>query len=292
MNFAKLKINDDVKNKISASFDSGAFPHSVLITGSTPKNRKALALHIAAALECETTGKEPCMKCSQCIKAKDGVHPDIIITEGNEKKHSINMDDVRSIRSSAYILPNEGRFEVFVITEASAMAEDAQNALLKILEEPPKHVRFILTSQSKDDLLETILSRVTNYQIGENDSFSSQINESKKGLEASLKAARAIAEKNEYRLMLSTAPLVKDKNALRTFYFHLSLILRDALTYGENIQKASENDEEAAAIARKFTKRQIMKMTDTLAGLYSDIDKNLNETLLLTRTSILISQSF
>lgn len=292
MNLTKLKLNDEVKNEISSAFDSGSFPHAVLITGGTPKDRKALALHLAAALECETPGKEPCMKCSQCIKAKDGAHPDIIITEGNEKKHSISMDNVKSIRSDAYILPNEGRYEVFVILESSAMAEDAQNALLKVLEEPPKHVRFILTSQSKDDLLETILSRVTNYQIGEADSFSPQLKESKKGIEASLKAAQAIADKNEYRLLLSTASLVKDKNALRTFYFHLSLILRDALTYSEDIQKASGNEKEASLIAHRFTKPQIMKMTDTLTELSSDIDKNLNETLMLTRTSILISQSF
>ena len=92
--------------------------------------------------------------------------------------------------------------------------------------------------------------------------------------------------------MLSTASLVKDKNALRTFYFHLSLILRDALTYSEDIQKASGNEKEASLIAHRFTKPQIMKMTDTLTELSSDIDKNLNETLMLTRTSILISQSF
>ncbi len=292
MNFAKLKLSEDIKNKISASFDSGSFPHAILITGDTPKSRKSLALHLAAALVCETLGKEPCMKCPACIKAKDGTHPDIIVIEGNEKKHSISMDDVKSVRRQAYILPNESNYEIFVILEASAMADDAQNALLKVLEEPPKHARFILATQSKDDLLETILSRVVNYRMGGEESFSSQIKESKKGIEASLKAAEAIARKNEYALMLSMSALTKDKNALRTFYMHLSLILRDALTYGENIQRASDNEKEVRAIAEKFTKAQIIKMTDTLFELYSDIDRNLNETLLLTRTSILISQSF
>lgn len=232
------------------------------------------------------------MKCPQCVKAKDGVHPDIIITKEDEKKHIIPIEAVKELRKNAFILPNESRFEVFIILEAAAMSDVVQNVLLKILEEPPKHTRFILTAQSKDELLETILSRVTDYQIGEADSFASQIKESKKGVEASLKAAEAIAKKDEYALMLSLSPLVKDKNALKTFYIRLSLILRDALTDGENVQKASGNDREAHAIAGKFSKSQIIKMTDTLFELYSDIDRNLNETLLLTRTSIMISKLF
>jgi len=289
MNLSKLVLSDELKNRISSSFDSGSFPHAALITGGSEKERNALALRTAAAFVCESDKNKPCLKCPQCIKAKDKSHPDIIITQGSEKKHSINMETVKSLRRQAYILPNEADCEVFVILEASGMAEDAQNALLKILEEPPSYVRFILTAESKELFLDTILSRVTNFQLGESDSFSSPLKECEKGVEAANKAALAIAQRNEYDLILSAADLVKDKNAQRTFFLRLQLILRDALVPAEY---AASDFPGAQRIASAFSRLKIMEMIETVSGLYSDIDKNVNENLLLTRMSINIAQSF
>lgn len=289
MNLSKLNLSDEVKNRISSSFDSGLFPHATLITGGTQKDRNALAMRIASAFVCTADKNKPCLKCPQCVKAKDKAHPDIIITEGSDKKHSINMDTVKSLRRQAYVLPNEANYEVFVILEASGMAEDAQNALLKILEEPPSYVRFILTAETKEAFLDTILSRVTNFHLSETDSFAAPVKESEKGLEAASDAAKAILDRNEYSLILSASKLVKDKNAQRTFFLRLQLILRDALVEPEY---SASGDITAQRIAREFSRQKIMEMIETLSALCSDIDKNVNENLLLTRMSINISQSF
>ena len=167
MNFGKLQLNEEVMKRLSSAVDSGTLSHAILLTGGTEKERKELAFLISQALLCDAENK-PCLKCESCKKIKSGNHPDIIVTEGEAgKQKSIKIDTIRSIRSRAYVVPNEAPFQIFLILEASGMGEEAQNALLKILEEPPATARFILASRSRDDFRQTILSRVTPFAISE-----------------------------------------------------------------------------------------------------------------------------
>lgn len=130
-------------------------PGAILIEGNPGSGKKTLAGLIAAGILCSSDRKSPCGVCKSCKKAVTG-HPDIIYADGGEKQ-TVSVDDIRNLRKEAGVLPNESSGKVIVIT--GKMAPPAQNALLKILEEPPKGVTFIITADRRESMLETVVSR-------------------------------------------------------------------------------------------------------------------------------------
>lgn len=281
MNFGKLQLNEEIKNRLSSAVDSGTLSHAVLLTGGTEKERKELALLLSQALLCENNPK-PCLKCSVCQKIKSGNHPDVIITQGEAgKQKSIKIDTIRSIRSKAYILPNEAPYQIFIILEASGMGEEAQNALLKILEEPPATARFILASRSRDDFRQTILSRVTPFSISEDSGQAAGEKENSKASKAAEDIFSALMTKNEYKVMLSTAALEKDKKNYKAALEKMIIMLRNSIV--SVYRPESEASITESKFASVFSEREIMDMQNVLKNLLTDADKNANDNLLITR---------
>ena len=285
MNFGKLQLNDEIKQKLSSAVDSGTLSHAVLLTGGTQKERKDLAMLLAQALFCENAEK-PCLKCINCKKIKSGIHPDITEISGEAgKQRSIKIDTIRDIRAKAYIMPNEAPFQIFIIQEASGMGEEAQNALLKILEEPPATARFILASRSRDDFRQTILSRVTAFAISEDSGQAAGEKENPKAAAAAKEILKAVSTKNEYNIIVSTGALEKDKKAFRSALEKMLLMLRNAVV---SRYRSIENDDEGIELRlmRTFTDREMMAMQEEIKTLLADADRNANDNLLLTRLSI------
>ncbi|MBQ8210649.1 MAG: hypothetical protein IJZ35_08715 [Clostridia bacterium] len=285
MNFAKLQLNDEVKMRLSSAIDSGTLSHAVLLTGGTEKERKELSLLLAQALLCEN-GEKPCLKCSSCKKIKSGIHPDVTIVSGEAGKlRSIKIDTIRSIRNQAYIVPNEAPFQIFIILEASGMGEEAQNALLKILEEPPATARFILASRSRDDFRQTILSRVTPFAISEDSGQAAGEKENPKASAAAKEILSALATGNEYKIIVSTGALEKDKKTYKATLEKMLLMLRNAV-----VAKFTDIQTDGDGIENKlsavFSPKELLNMQTQLKELLTDADKNANDNLLLTRLSI------
>lgn len=132
--------------------------HAYLITGGREESRRAYAQRLAAAYLCEGENP-PCGRCRPCRKVSVGAHPDLIRVELAEGKREITVDQVRSLRTDAYIRPNEGKRKVYLIDPADSMNAMAQNALLKVLEEGPQYAAFLLVAAEPGRLLETIRSR-------------------------------------------------------------------------------------------------------------------------------------
>ena len=137
--------------------------HSYLITGGSGDSRAALARRLTAAYLCQGElppgGSPPCGKCPPCRKAAAGTHPDVAYTAPAPDKREIAVDQIRALRSDAYIRPNEGRRKVYVIDPADAMNPAAQNALLKVLEDGPAYAAFLLLADQPGMLLDTVRSR-------------------------------------------------------------------------------------------------------------------------------------
>lgn len=133
--------------------------HAYIISGPSRNAVHALADRMAAAYVCSGTEKRPCGACSGCRKAQGGIHPDILRLTIPEGKRSITVEQVRQLRSDAYIRPNEANRKVFVIEDAQAMNDSAQNALLKVLEDGPEYLAFLLLTQDPQQLLPTVRSR-------------------------------------------------------------------------------------------------------------------------------------
>lgn len=291
MNFGKLQLNEEVKKKLAASVDSGTLSHAVLLTGGTEKERKDLAVLLAQALLCEANEK-PCLKCVSCKKIKTGIHPDVSITQGEAGKPlSIKIETIRDIRSRAYIMPNEAPFQIFLILEASGMGEVQQDALLKILEEPPQTARFILTTRSRDDLRQTILSRVTAFAVSEDSGQAAGEKENPKAAQAALDILTSLLSRNEYQIILSAGALEKDRKRFKSALEKMILLLRDAAVFPYK-PYVGENEKLVAGLAGTFTQTQILAMQNELKTLIADADKNANENLLLTRLAMGLTACF
>jgi replication-associated recombination protein RarA len=142
-------------------FHSGKVPHAMMVVSS---NSMAAAMEIAAAIVCREKTFPSCGICVHCIKSKKNIHPDMITIAG---KASIQVDQIREMRLDAHVLPNDGDRKVYVIQEAQTMTESAQNAFLKILEQPPTGVYFILAVSDRRGIIDTIRSRVVEFTLKE-----------------------------------------------------------------------------------------------------------------------------
>lgn len=143
-------------NMLSAMIKNHRIPHAILIEGEEGLGKKTLARFIAQACLC-LNENAPCGECKTCHLVEVGSHPDfqIVTPDGTQ----IKVDQVRELRVEAFLTPMAAEGRVFIIESAHSMNEAAQNALLKVLEEPPVGVTFILITKSAKLLLETIRSR-------------------------------------------------------------------------------------------------------------------------------------
>ena len=133
--------------------------HAYIINGERNSGKKFIARIFAMALQCTGEGEKPCQVCRSCRQALSENHPDIIrIT--HEKPNSIGVEDIRTqVNNDMGIKPYQGPYKVYLIEEAEKMTVQAQNALLKTLEEPPEYGVIILMTSSLEALLPTIQSR-------------------------------------------------------------------------------------------------------------------------------------
>ena len=137
----------------------GRFPHGILLEGEEGTGRRTFARLIAAAALCEGE-KPPCGQCRHCKKIRKEIHPDVQTIGPEPGKKSFKKEQVEWLRADAWIKPNEAPRTVYILCETQYMTAWAQNALLKLLEEPPAGVLFILTCDNRFKLLETVRSRV------------------------------------------------------------------------------------------------------------------------------------
>ncbi len=305
MQLSEFLANDTVKNEIYQAMRSGTLPHAIIIDGAKGTGKTTLAEIIARYCVCLSESNKPCGECSGCIKAVHNSHPDIYRADGNNVGE-LNVDSIRKIRSDVYIKPNEANTKVYLLLNCDKMLAPAQNAFLKVLEEPPANVVFIMTVTSANMMLQTVRSRsriyslypVTveqaaqeaakkfpekNYQeilkIAEmcdgNIGQTIQILES--GGEEAKKLAdeifSAIPQKNEYLLLTLTSRL----SISRTF---ASSVLDCMLENASECIKAAvgirTNVEFAEEIARRMTKKRIYRLAENTEKAKEILNTNVN----------------
>ena len=133
--------------------------HAYILNGERGSGKRMLANLFAMTLLCESGNSEPCGKCHSCRQAESGNHPDIIRVT-HEKPNSISVDDIRTqVNNTVDIKPYQGPYKVYIIPQADLMTPQAQNAILKTIEEPPAYAIFLLLTENAEMLLPTINSR-------------------------------------------------------------------------------------------------------------------------------------
>ena len=157
--FKDVVGHKDILKYISSAVENNRVSHAYILNGERGSGKKMLANLFAMTLLCETGDNEPCGKCHSCKQAVSGNHPDIIWVT-HEKPNSISVDDIRTqVNNTVDIKPYQGPYKVYIIPQADMMTPQAQNAILKTIEEPPSYAVFLLLTENAETLLPTINSR-------------------------------------------------------------------------------------------------------------------------------------
>lgn len=288
--------------------------HSFLIYGDSGLGKKTMADYIAALLVCENeTG--PCCACRSCTNALSHVHPDIIYAEHSGKMGGFSVETVRNICADAYIKPNNTDKKIYIFTDADNITVQAQNSLLKLIEEPPDYAYFIFTVSDRNIILETIRSRIislaaaevtrdetvtalTENGISEQDAreaaelFSGNIgrcleylqsDQMKNAVDLTKKTADCIINRDEYGTLRCLTEASADKALLKNVIEMLDRIVRDALAVRylpDSITGCSR--ERAHSLSSGLTMHACEKIHEALARAHSLIDKNVNIKLIVS----------
>ncbi len=160
----KLRGHDGLVGQLDRAFRDGRASHAYLIVGPPHIGKGTLALNIAQRMNCTSPEDAPCGSCTQCQRIASGIHADVqVISTAREEdgvaRRQISISTVRELQHQASLKPYEGACRVYIFDGAEDMSTEAANALLKVLEEPPDQVLFLLLTAQEDAVLPTIRSR-------------------------------------------------------------------------------------------------------------------------------------
>jgi len=305
MNFEGFYGNERAKEYISTAFARGSFPHALLIAGDRGIGKRTLSRIIAKTLVCESTDA-PCLACDSCAKADKGVHPDIIII--GRDASSIGANVIRDLKRDALLRPNDAERKVYILDNAGAMTHEAQDAFLKILEEPPAFTFFILLCCNYSDLLPTIVSRTAHLTlsplndsdmlkiIGEklpdiSDAEAKELIRTSGGICSFLSddddteflakteaIVRALISKDELEIFKAFSAIEKDKKAaVISILDELVVVLRDAiaLSSGASLRPLSPLPQNLSKeLSELFSPRLSAKLSDLIARAKEDFSRN------------------
>ena len=158
MKFQDIIGQEQITGHLQNAIRMGKVSHAYIIQGEAGSGKKMLADIFATTLQCEEGGIEPCGRCQSCKQAISGNHPDI--RHVTHEKATIGVDDIRlQLNNDIMVKPYSRPYKVYIIDEAEKMTEQAQNAMLKTIEEPPEYAVILLLTVNAKLLLPTILSR-------------------------------------------------------------------------------------------------------------------------------------
>ena len=172
-----------------------SFSHALILAAPSREECLAQARRVAAAALCREASEAPCGRCRDCRKIQSGVHPDVITVsrlsdDKGRLRREILVDQIRDMIADAYVLPNEAERKVYILDEADKMNPQAQNAALKLLEEPPAGVMLLLCVSNPELLLPTVRSRCALQNLSAAEAAPDE--ENSKLAEAWLKAAASL----------------------------------------------------------------------------------------------------
>ena len=309
--------NEYLKNAFGAMMTSGRLPHGFIIHGEKGMGKKTAAHYMAKTLLCEKGGTAPCDGCRSCRNIDKGIHPDLIVPECSGKLMTYSVETIRNVCSDAIVAPNNGSRKVYFFPDADNILVPAQNALLKLIEEPPPFAYFIFTAKSKDTFLTTIISRVVSLGVSacSNDecleALAERGVEPEKAQEAvkafggnigmcinwledeslqkivmlTKNAANSIINRDEYGLLVTlSSDIIRERNSAGVFFEMLGRVIRDAAVLQINPSAGCIGccPDEAKKLSTRLRTSTADNMQKFIAKASGDIAANVNAQLVMT----------
>lgn len=269
--------------------ESKHFPHAVVLEGGSAEERKIFIEDIITALLCEAESGRPCEQCDACRKVRAFSHPDAIFIRPDEGKSTLSIDAIRRMNETVHLVPNEGRYKIYIIEDAELMQEYAQNALLKILEEPPSYVIFILATSSKASLLSTVLSRSACFTVNSSNSVDTKSLPYKEAVDGMISA---LIEKNEWKLLSSVSYFEKNMDELPEALDLLGVAVRDGAVYrAGGTSMLYEPEKAGIRLSKVYSEEDFLNMLNAINSLEEAVKWHGNKNLTLTRVCSLLMQA-
>ena len=162
-NFSEVSGQDHVVKAIQNSLKQNKAHHALLFSGTRGVGKTTIARLFAKSLNClEGVSSEPCGKCENCIAIDEGNFMDLIEVDAASQR---GIDDTRDLLENTQYTPTVGRYKVYLIDEVHQLTKEAFNALLKTLEEPPEHMKFLLATTESEKIPITVLSRCLKFNL-------------------------------------------------------------------------------------------------------------------------------
>ncbi len=274
MNLSGFDFDESAKKIIGTLDNNGRIPHAIVIESKDKSKALAAAKFLSMYAVCISENR-PCGVCAQCHKAEQAVHADIKYAYPEKKSKTYSIDQMRDIAKDAYICPNEANAKIYIFEEAdNRLSVIAQNSFLKLLEEPPQNVYFILLCENAKRLLDTILSRCTVITLKSSTSFDETAVQNAKNI------VNGILSSREYDLLLASNSLCDKEKADETLAA-VKLILRDGMA----VLSGADAVFDAAlgkSLAARFTNGKLIEMIELTENAKIKITENININLLTT----------
>lgn len=274
MNTDVFDFDSSTVSALNSLETNGRIPHAIIIEGSDRDKTLDAAKFLSMYAVC-TSAQKPCAVCNQCHKAQNAAHADIYYAQPEGKSGSYSIKQLRKIIDDAYIKPNEADAKVYILADAeNRLSAVQQNALLKLIEEPPKNVVFIFTCENSRNFLITIRSRCTIIRLRSEHSFDEEVFGFARQIISGMLSTR------EYDLLKSLTVLSK-KNQAEDILSVVTLILRDGLMLLAG-GKPKTDAELGRQLSLRFNKRKIMELIKVTESAKTKITQYINNSLLTT----------
>ena len=267
-------MNDNLKSGsiqvLENAMKNGRLPHGIVLESTQPQLLQQYIKKLSKWAVCKESNK-PCDACSQCKKVETDNHPDIYTAQLAGKTEVVNVDEIRKICNDAYIKPNEAKTKVYIIPNADKMQIQAQNAFLKVLEEPPQNILFILCCTSAQQLLLTIRSRVTVYKLGIDTTADEN---AQKAIQKAEQIAKALTVTKGYELLCAT--LFTDRAFAKNVLNNPLLIVNNAVK--AKVANINCNNIEQL-LADSLSTQNLIDILDIITTAESRLNSNINMNL-------------
>lgn len=313
----KLYSKDNATELIRSMISNSRLSHSFILYGEKGVGKKTLAKHLAMQILCSSGSGEACGSCKSCRMALNSAHPDLIVLSPSGKSGNFKVDDLRPLISDASITPNEGVYKVYILPEIDKALAAAQNVLLKVIEEPPANVIFIMTASAKEGILQTILSRSISISVppASTDMCIAALCDEGYSLEKAKSAyeliggnigacleylssdeddhpflavkniASALVNGDEYLLAKELSGLDRDKAFAIKAISLLESIIRDAILSKSGCELVSICKDEARMLGENVRQGGLLKMYESIGEAINKINQNANMQLALNDLS-------
>jgi len=274
VNFNGFEIDEPIRRLLNEMDAGGRLPHALIIESEQEDKAAQLALFLSMAAVCGSA-ERPCGVCKNCLNAKKKNHPDVQYLPLLPQKKQYTVDQMRGLIADAYIVPNEADAKVYVLEACDDRFPPlAQNTFLKLSEEPPQNVYFLLICKSAHRLLTTILSRFTVIRLKGSAFFDEET------LAAAKAIAEGIADAREYPLLKALLCL-QNKEQAGDILAAVKQSLRDALVLLSGGGVLGDR-ETAQTLASRLTRKKLLQMMELCDAMRGKIKQNGNINLLIT----------